>query len=256
MFEQVNIRGLFKSTSLTIFFLFLPFVLLSQTLLFKGIVKDEQTLKPIPDINIKVFGTTQGTATNSTGRFSLRLDKIPAILIFSSVGYENEFYKVTEIPKTPVEFLLRSKSYTLKEVNVTSEKYSFLFKDKDYSVLDYELMDNNVLLLIFRTLLKQSQLVLLNRNGDTLAVSQLPEVPPSRLFKDFLSNIHYFSKSDHAYQCFYNRDSKNIDFLYRTTVDSIQTLIKPYLFSMSDRLYFQENIANGFGTAIGFYGSL
>ena len=114
-------------------------------------------------------------------------------------------------------------------------------------------MDNNVLLLIFRTLLKQSQLVLLNRSGDTLAVSQFTRVPPSRLFKDFLSNIHYFSKSDHAYQCFYNRDSKNIDFLYRTTVDSIQTLIKPYLFSMSDRLYFQENIANGFGTAIGFY---
>ena len=104
MFEQVNIRGLFKSTSLTIFFSFLSFVLLSQTLLFKGIVKDEQTLKPIPDINIKVFGTTQGTATDSTGRFSLRLDKIPAILIFSSVGYENEFIKSRKFPKLLLNF--------------------------------------------------------------------------------------------------------------------------------------------------------
>jgi hypothetical protein len=239
--------------SLTTFLFLIPGSLFSQTSLFKGTVKDEQTLKPIPDVNIRVAGTTQGTATDNTGRFSLILYKIPSTLIFSCLGYEDEYYKISAVPVIPVEFLLSLKSYTLKEVNISAKNYTFLFKDRDYSVLDYELMDGNVLLLIFRMLLKQSELVLLDRTGDTLAVSNLPEVPPSRLFKDFLANIHYISKSDYAYQCYYNRESKNIDFIYKTTVDSIQKFIKPFLFSMAGRLYFQEKIANGFGTAIGFY---
>jgi hypothetical protein len=138
-------------------------------------------------------------------------------------------------------------------VDVSSKKYSFLFKDKDYSVLDYELMGDNILLLIFRNQLKRSELVLLDRSGDTLAVSKLPEVPPAVLFRDFLSNVHYFTKSGNSYQCFFNEKSNQIDFLYKTTVDSITKLVRPFIFKMSGRLYFQENIANGFGTAIGYY---
>jgi hypothetical protein len=251
--KQVNSACSVKSIILIILFIFFSFPQYSQSVIFKGTVKDEQTLKPLAEINIKVSGTTQGTSTDNSGSFSIILEKIPVILIFTCIGYENEYYKVIEIPQKPIEFLLRTKSYTLKEININSKNYSFLFKDKDYSVLDYELMDDNVLLLIFRTLLKQSQLVLLSRSGDTLAVSPLPEMPPSQLFKDFLSNIHYFTKSDFAYQCHYNKVSKGIDFLYKTTVDSIQKLVQPFLFKLDGRLYFQERIANNFGTAIGYY---
>lgn len=251
--KQVSIVGSLKSTGMTILFMFLSFAQYSQSIIFKGTVKDEQTLKPLAEINITVSGTTQGTATDNSGNFSIKLDNLPVTLIFTCIGYENEYYKVTEIPPKAIEFLLRTKSYTLKEINISSKNYSFLFKDKDYSVLDYELMDDNVLLLIFRTILKQSQLVLLSRSGDTLAVSPLPELPPSQLFKDFLSNIHYFAKSDFAYQCHYNKVSKSIDFFYKTTVDSIQKLVQPFLFSLDGRLYFQERIENNFGTAIGYY---
>lgn len=240
-----------RLTYLTVFLCFLPFIPRSQTLVFKGIVKDEQTLKPIPDVNIKVIGTTLGAATDKTGRFVLKLDKIPTSLGFSCVGFNEEHFKVTKITDIQLEFLLRSKAYNLKEVNITSNNYSFLFKDREYSVLDYELMDDNVLLLIFRTLLKQSQLVLLNRNGDTLAVSALPELPPTRLYKDFLSNIHYCSKPGNAYQCFYNREAMSLDFLYKTKLDSLRILFKPFIFSMSDHIYFQASILNGFGTTFG-----
>ena len=232
---------------------FFQITLYSQSVIFKGIVKDEQTLKPIPDVNIKIFETTQGTATDKNGQFSIKLEKIPAAIVFTCVGYENEYYKISEISKNPVEFLLRSKAYTLKEVNITSRNYSFIFKNQDYSVLDYELMDDNILLMVFRTLLKQSQAILLNRFGDTIAVSQLPELPPSRFYKDFLSNIHYFSKSDNSYQCYYKKATKSIDFLFKTKIDSIEKLVKPFLFKIQGRLYFQESYANGFGTVLGYY---
>jgi len=242
-----------KSIVLTIFLFLFQFALYSQNLLFKGIVKDDHSLNPIPEVNIKVYGTNQGTATDNIGKFSIKLEKIPCTIVFSCIGYENEYYKVTETPKEPIEFLLSSKSYMLKEVNISSKNYSFLFKDKDYSVLDYELMDDNVLLLIFRTQIKKSQLILLSRSGDTLAISTLPELPPSKLFKDFLSNIHYFTKSGYAYECYYNKPTNGIDYIYKTTVDSLLRIINPFIFNMDGRLYFQQSIANKFGTAIGYY---
>ena len=74
------------------FMLFIHCSIFSQTFLFKGIIKDEQTLKPIPDVNIKIAGTTEGTATDKAGRFVLKVDKIPATLEFSCVGYKDEQY--------------------------------------------------------------------------------------------------------------------------------------------------------------------
>ncbi|MCX6251351.1 MAG: carboxypeptidase-like regulatory domain-containing protein [Bacteroidetes bacterium] len=253
MSKHVNHSGLVKFIFLTIFLLFVHTFIFSQTILVKGIVKDELTSKPIQEVNIKVYGTTTGTSTDKKGSFLLRLNKIPATLVITCVGYEDAYYDITDISKIPIEFLLSAKSYNLQQVDISSNKYSFLFKDKDYSVLDYELMGDNVLLLIFRYQLKRSELVLLNRIGDTLAISKLPEVPPALLFKDFLSNVHYFSKANNSYQCFFNEKNSGIEFLYKTTVDSIQTLVKPFLFKMSGRLYFQVSLANGFGTAIGYF---
>ena len=241
-----------KPGYLIFFFLLLNFVLYSQTILIKGIVKEEQTLKPLSAVNIKLFETSRGTSTDASGHFSIQLEKIPAGLIFSCIGYENTYYKITEISKGPVDFLLKSKSYTLKEVNINSQNYSFLFSDKDYSVFDYEVLNGNLLLLIFRTQLKQSQIVVLDRSGDTLAINTLPELPPSGLVKDFLLNVHYFSKNGNAFQCFYNENDGGIGFPYKTTVDSLQNMFKSLIFKISDRIYFQETQAGGFGTAFGF----
>lgn len=242
-----------KSTYLTILGLILHTIIFSQTINFKGIIRDEQTLKPIKDVNIKVHGTTKGTSTDHAGNFSIRLDKTPSKLVISCIGYEVAYYEITGIPNKPFEFLLNPKSYELREVDISSMKYSFLFKDKNYSVLDYELMSDHILMVVFRYQLKRSELVLLGRSGDTLAISKLPEIPPAMLFKDFLSNVHYFSISNNSYQCFFNEENHRIEFLYKTTVDSLRSIVKPYIFKMSDRLYFQETMANGFGTAFGYY---
>jgi len=235
------------------FFFILHSLTFSQAVIFKGTIKDEQTLKPIPDVNIKVNGTTFGTSTDYAGNFSLKINKIPTTLLFTCVGYETASYIVTEAPKNLIEFQLRPKSYMLREVDISSKKYSFLFKDNDYSVLDYELLGDHVLLLVFKYQLKQSELILLDRNGDTLAFSPLPEVPPASLFKDFLSNVHYISKAATAYQCLYNEQDNRIQFYPGKQVDSLQAYVKPFIFKMSDRLYFQEQTATGFGTAFGYY---
>ena len=107
--------------------------------------------------------------------------------------------------------------------------------------------------MIYRYQLKQSELILLDRSGDTLAISKLPESLPASLYKDFLTNVHYFSNNGNAYQCFFNEHHDRIEFFKKTTVDSLFSHVKPFLFQLSDRLYFQEKLVKGFGTAIGFY---
>ncbi|MEI6297207.1 MAG: DnaB-like helicase C-terminal domain-containing protein, partial [bacterium] len=71
-------------------------------------------------------------------------------LIFTCIGYETATYEIIQVSGKSVEFLLHPKSYLLGEVDISSKKYSFVFKDKDYSVLDYEIMGGNLLLLVFR----------------------------------------------------------------------------------------------------------
>ena len=242
-----------KFTCVIIFFLFCYMPAFSQAISLQGIVKDESTLKPIPEVNIKVLGTTNGTSTDKAGRFTIKVNKKPVTIIISCIGYETEYFNILNISNIPIEFTLVPKSYSLQEVEISSKNYSLLFKDKEYSILDYELMEDNILLIIYRTKLKRSEIVLLSRNGDTLAITNLPEVPPKCLFKDFLSNVHYFSKSGNAYQCYYNSNKNSIEFLYKTSSDSLLTHLKLFIFKLADRIYFQEIQANGFGTAIGFY---
>jgi len=249
----VNSLVSFRCVYLIAFLFTIQTITFSQTKIFKGIITDEQTLKPIKDVNIRVYGTSKGTSTDRTGNFSLTFDKTPVELVFTCLGYETATFEVTRVSGKTIEFLLRPKSYMLQEVDISSKKYSFLFKDKDYSILDYELMDGKILLLIFRYQLKQSELVLLNRSGDTIAISPLPKLPPASLYKDFLSNVHYFSKTNDSYQCIYNEKNTRIEFFHKTTIDSLQSFVKPFIFKMEDRLYFQEKIASGYGTAFGFY---
>ncbi|MFZ4523167.1 MAG: carboxypeptidase-like regulatory domain-containing protein [Bacteroidales bacterium] len=253
MLKPVNLHGFTRVVLLTVFLFATHILVWSQTALFKGVIKDEETLKPIQEVNIKVSGTSAGTSTDHAGNFSLKVSKIPVTVSFSCVGYETASYTITFIPKSPVEFQLRPKSYMLGEVDISSKKYAFMFKDRDYSVLDYELMGDNVVLLVFKYKLKQAELILLAVNGDTLAFSSLPEAPPARFFKDCLSNIHYFSKAGHAYQFIYNEQERRIEFYHQKDADSLQAFFKPFIFKMSDRLYFQEKLADGFGTAFGYY---
>ncbi len=62
--------GYAKSTYLIFLLFFVQGFIFSQTILFNGITKDEQTQKPIRDVNIKVYGTTRGTSTDHAGNVS------------------------------------------------------------------------------------------------------------------------------------------------------------------------------------------
>jgi hypothetical protein len=226
-----------------------------QNISVTGIIRDEMTLQPIRDVNIKVNGTRKGVFSGPDGRFTLILDKVPASITLSCIGYETVYYDIGKAPLRPLEMILRPRDYTLKEVDISGNKYQYIFRDNAYSVLDYEIMDDHLLLLIFRFNLKQSELILLTLSGDTLTTVPVPELKPRCLFRDFLGNVHYISAKGTAYQCYYNDGQNQFSFFSKTTYDSLYMVLQPFLFKTNDRLYFQEFTPDGFGTRIGYYDS-
>jgi outer membrane receptor protein involved in Fe transport len=62
----------------------------AQNVTISGSVRNESTKDGVPAASVVVKGTSQGTFTNSNGEFSLKVAKLPVVLVFSSVGYDNQ----------------------------------------------------------------------------------------------------------------------------------------------------------------------
>lgn len=62
----------------------------AQTFTISGKVTNNTSKEIVPAVSVVVKGTTQGTYTNSNGMFSLKVDKLPVVLSFSSIGFESQ----------------------------------------------------------------------------------------------------------------------------------------------------------------------
>ena len=88
---------------------------LAQSKAITGQVTDLETAEPLPGVNIRIKGTSQGTVSNLNGKFSL--DAAPGdVLLFTFVGYLPE--EITVENQTHLEVSLVSDLKTLSEVVV------------------------------------------------------------------------------------------------------------------------------------------
>ena len=60
----------------------------AQSVTINGNVRNNATQEGVPSVSVTAKGTSAGTLTDAKGNFSLVVDKLPAVLIFSSVNYE------------------------------------------------------------------------------------------------------------------------------------------------------------------------
>lgn len=242
-----------SAVSLFVACVLLPYISTGQHLKFYGIILNEETGMPVANVNLLVRNTKNGTATNLHGKFELLPGKLPVYIDITCIGYKPLTIEVGEVMKRPVEIRLKPQVRQLESITISEQKATVVYKDADYSVLDYEIMGDNLLVLIFRYQLKRSTMLLLNPDGDTLAQVLLPELPPDKLYKDPFGNVHYFSKKGNAFQCHYDPSLDHFFFPFQTTTDSIHLMLGHFSFMLNDRLYFQEDYSNGFRTNIGYY---
>ena len=81
-----------------------------------GTVLDE-TGEPIIGANILVKGTTNGTTTDLDGHFSLDVDRIPATLIISYIGYGKQEIKEVAISYVDTPEDMKVWTEKIKEIN-------------------------------------------------------------------------------------------------------------------------------------------
>lgn len=71
----------------------------AQSVTITGKVSNNTSKESVPAVSVIVKGTSQGTYTNSDGEFSIRVSKLPVVLVFSSIGYDNQELSVSDASK-------------------------------------------------------------------------------------------------------------------------------------------------------------
>ncbi len=118
-------KTLINSIKLIALFLFLVPVIshaqLNGSYIISGFVKDEHG-QPLAGTTVSIKGTTNSTASDSTGKFSLTTSaKLPYTLIFTAVGFQpQEFY--IKNANSALNIQLTSQSLLINEVVVTASR--------------------------------------------------------------------------------------------------------------------------------------
>ena len=80
-------RHLKKKMLIGALMLFISNIIYAQNTTVHGIITDELK-NPIPGANVSIEGTTNGTLSDTDGKFSLKIPSENSVLIVSFIGYE------------------------------------------------------------------------------------------------------------------------------------------------------------------------
>ncbi len=125
MKKQIKIFLLLLAASFT------GLALQAQTTLF-GTVKSKTGNETLSAVSVTVKGTSRGTFTDDKGNFKLTVDKLPVILVISSVGYED--YEVNVTAAGFIDVSLLPKATLGQEVVVSATRVATRILESPVSV--------------------------------------------------------------------------------------------------------------------------
>jgi TonB-dependent starch-binding outer membrane protein SusC len=110
-----------KTNSLLALFLILgifllPLSAMAQSFVVRGTVKSADGTETMPGVNVLIKGTTQGTATDIDGNFSIEVPSPNSVLVFSFIGFKQQEVRVGNM--TTLSVNLESDMSNLSEVIV------------------------------------------------------------------------------------------------------------------------------------------
>lgn len=204
--------------------------------LITGRILDKTSGNPIGDVNIKLKNLPEGTTSSKEGTFSLKVKSLPAILVISHVGYNSKMVEIADQFANEIIIQLEKQTQELDEFIVTGTKLETLYKDDVYSVLDYEFLANDILMLVYKNSFFK-ELVLLNTLNDTITRLNSTDIKPISLYKDCFGTIHVLTR-DVVYQLFYN--GHQIELLYPTPLKEFEKFVYPCISKLNNQLYFRR----------------
>ena len=135
--------------SIAFFFLILiiPFSLLGQEIILKGIVTDRSTNETIPGVTITADGTAKGTVSGIDGTFELKLDAEKVILQFRHISYKTLSYEFSGKPGTIIQtgtIALEPNIVDLDEIKIISSFVSDRYTPVAVSTVEAKTIEQKI----------------------------------------------------------------------------------------------------------------
>lgn len=251
---MLNLRKIISNLA-SVYFIFLIAFFISSRNVFpqsnkmniKGYIVDSVTQQKIPNVNIVSIDDKYGTTTNDMGYFNISVNP-PVIIDFSVIGYKSKIISFESNIDTSVLIKLSPKAYELDEISIGGENITYNYALNKFSVLDYNFVDEKILVLQKqRKLGGNVTLVLLNNKFDTLSFNKNIPRGSTSIYKDCLGSVHLLTK-DSAYQI--KIDSSGISFFEPHDIYRLKQLLDNCLFRQGSNIFFMKKINRGFGHEI------
>lgn len=202
-----------------------------------GHVVDILSKQPIEGVNVNIVDSGNGTSTDSAGFFLIKTKLTNFELRISHISYQTSIL-VFDVDKLPgkINIQLIPKSFELSEVIIEADR------QYAYSVVDFNFIDTNILILATKLKSYTYELSLINESFDTIAkLINLPGNRQGSIFKDFMGNCHLLL-NDSAYQVFIS--DKQIHLVYPVHIDRFNELMGNCLYETSKHLVFKRPTQN------------
>ncbi|MFK8006561.1 MAG: carboxypeptidase-like regulatory domain-containing protein [Saprospiraceae bacterium] len=200
----------------------------------EGVIIDAKTNSPLEKVNIFNQTSSLGDFSNLDGTFQIEIKKYPTVIIFSYIGYENFLLELEKEPTEPINIKLQPSSFGLPEIEITAQPKIEKLTNKSFTVKDFLLVENKILILTYADMFTGNKLILQNWQGELLDELSLKKVKVNNLHQGCLGNIHLLGKN-HGYEI--SLIDNKILFLSKYPKKQFEKLIKPCVESSKDFIY-------------------
>jgi len=225
-----------KCILLIVFYLMILSPSISQT--FEGRIVDTISSSGIENANISILESGRGTISNKYGHFSIENIKLPITLKISCIGYETKTYKIKPKDLNKKNIIkLFPKTFLLDDFTISDKRVDYIYKDRAYSILDFEIINDALILLTYKSNFNDCKLVTLNFEGDTLITLNLKNKAKG-LYKDIFGNLHLISDNDNIHQLIFTKDSIKLD--KPVSFKLLKKNLETYQFKLNEKYFFQD----------------
>ncbi len=203
----------------------------------EGIIVDAKTNSPLEKVNIFNQTSSIGGFSNLDGTFRIKVLEFPSVLIFSYIGYENFLLKLDQKPTEPIIINIQPTSFGLPEIEITAQPKIEKLTKKSFTVKDFLLLDDKILILTYANVFSGNKLILQNWQGELLDEHPLKKVKANNLHQGCLGNIHLLGKR-HGYEI--SVIENEIYIIAKYPKNKFEKLIEPCVESSENYVYNQK----------------
>ncbi|MEM6967550.1 MAG: carboxypeptidase-like regulatory domain-containing protein [Bacteroidota bacterium] len=227
-----------KKAVIQLFFILWAFQSFAQPSNFvDGIIVDSETKIPLEQVTIYNQTSSFGEYSNLDGTFKIGVELLPCKIVFSYVGYKNFLLELDRLPDEPLLIELEPSSFRLSQIEVTSALQIEQLSEKTYTVRDFLLLDDQILLLSYANMFSQNKLVLKNWKGEVISELDLGNGDVEKLHRGCLGSIHLIGRNN-GFEISLLQDQ--IQIIKKYPRKQFKKLIQPCIHANDDFLYTEK----------------